>query len=91
VYFHKRDDDDPSMNKGIDQLAVEIDFVMTRTWSPEKIAASSGLAQTPPELPILEASGLDSGAVLHVRAMKAQTGVSVELTQTITVEPGDSR
>jgi hypothetical protein len=40
VYFHKRDDDDQSLNKGIDQLAIEIDFVMTRDWSAEKIGAS---------------------------------------------------
>jgi hypothetical protein len=90
VYFHKRDDADQSINKGIDQLAVEIDFVMMRTWSAEKIAASTGLAQTPPELPVLETSSVQSGAVLHVRAVKAQTGVSVELTDTVSVEPNAS-
>jgi hypothetical protein len=90
VYFHKRDDNDQSVNKGIEQLAIEIDFVIARTWSLEKTGTSSGLAQTPPELPVLEASGLDSGAVLHVRAVKAQTGVSVELTQTVSVEPSAS-
>jgi hypothetical protein len=90
VYFHKRDDDDQGINKGIAQLAIEIDFVVARTWSAEKIAASSSLAQTPPELPVFEASDLDSGAVLQVRAVKAQTGVSVELTQTVKVEPNAS-
>jgi hypothetical protein len=90
VYFHKRDDDDPRANKGIDQLAVEIDFVMTPAWPAEKTAASPGFAGTPPEWPVLEAPGLNSGAVLHVRAVKAQTGVSVELTGTVDVEPGRS-
>lgn len=87
VYFHKRDDDDQGINKGIAQLAIEIDFVIARDWSPEKTTTSSGLVQTPPELPVFEANSLDSGTVLHVRAVKAQTGVSVELTQTVRVEP----
>ncbi len=87
IYFHKRDEEDQNVNKGIDQLTVEIDFVIARDWSPEKTGASSGLNQTPPELPVLEASGLQSGASVYVRATKAQTGVSVELTQPISVQP----
>jgi hypothetical protein len=90
VYFHKRDDDDQRVNKGIDQLGVEIDLVVTPTWSAEKLAASSGLAEIAPDLPVVEATGLNADAVLHVRAMKAQTGVSVELAQTVTVEPASS-
>ncbi len=87
VYFHKRDDEDQSVNKGINQLAIAIDFVIAQNWSPEKTGTSSGLDQTPPELPVLEASGLQSGVSVYVRATKAQTGVSVDLTQTISVQP----
>lgn len=87
VYFHKRDEVDQRFNKGIDQLMIAVDFIIARSWSPEKIATSTGLAQTPPELPVLEASNLQSGTTLYVRAVKAQTGVSVELSQTVRVEP----
>jgi hypothetical protein len=87
VYFHQRNDEDQHSNKGIDQLAIAIDLVIAHDWSPEKTATSSGLAQTPPELPILEASGLQSGTPVYVRAVKAQTGVSVELTQIVRVQP----
>ena len=87
VYFHKRDDDDPSVNKGVDQLTIAIDFIIARSWSSEKAEPSTDYARTPPELPVLEADSLQSGTTVHVRAVKAQTGVSVDLSQTVRVEP----
>ena len=87
VYFHKKDDTNPAMNKGIDQLRIGVDFVVAPTLPADQAQASVSLAEVPPAAPILETGALPVGTVCSVRAVKAQTGVEVELAQPILLGP----
>ena len=48
AYFHKHDDDDPSLNKGVGKLAAELDFVIARSLSLPPDSAPIDLAAMPP-------------------------------------------
>ena len=73
VYFHKKDETDQTVNKGLDQLMIDVDFVVA--------------AEEPPAAPILETGVLPEGTICSVLAVKAQTGVEVELAQSISLGP----
>lgn len=77
AYFHQRDDADEGLNKGLDQLNVLVDFVVSRS----RIAGDDGVnpAVTAPEPPLIGTSQPLADAVLYVRAVKAQTRVGIEL------------
>ena len=75
------------MNKGIDQLRIGIDFVVAPTLLADQVQAAASLAEVPPAAPILETGALPVGTVCSVRAVKAQTGVEVELAQPIRLGP----
>jgi hypothetical protein len=79
VYFHKRDDQKTYLNKGIDQLALWIDFVVARS--------SFGDGSTELLAPLLVIDPPRAETRLSVHAMKAQTRVSVLLSQIITLLP----
>ncbi len=70
-YFHQRDAVDPARNKGVDQLQVEVDFVI----APPLLQAHPNLAETPPEPPTLDIDALPTDTSLFIRAVKAQTGL----------------
>ncbi|MCB0207858.1 MAG: hypothetical protein KDJ52_00930 [Anaerolineae bacterium] len=77
AYFHKNDDQDKTMNKGLDQLKIEVDFVLARALPGE--TAGIDLARTPPQPPLLETGPLPTGSNLHILAVKAQTQVATPL------------
>ena len=79
AYFHKRDDQDGTANKGVGQLGVTIDLVVAgeRVGKPER----ADPARLFPPDPVLKIPSLAAGSRLLVRAMKAQTGVDTEMTQ----------
>jgi len=79
VYFHQTDDADPSQNKGVGQLALEVDFVVTPPLPPARLQPSPDPAKTRPEPPILDigTSSLQTSTQLSIRAVKAQTGLEV--------------
>lgn len=86
AYFHKTDDCDESLNKGLGQLELEIDFVVAADPPPGKVSESANLAEIPPEPPLLQTDPLPTGTILYIRAVKAQTRVAVPPDQNITVQ-----
>ncbi|HEY4899326.1 MAG TPA: hypothetical protein VIH91_00775 [Terriglobales bacterium] len=79
AYFHKVDANDPTTNKGLNQLRINLDFVLERDRSGATTGAPSA---TPPPPPLLDIGSQAFGISLFVRAMKARTRVSVPLPQT---------
>ncbi|MFC1794572.1 hypothetical protein ACFL3Q_13395, partial [Planctomycetota bacterium] len=64
AYFHKRDDRDKSLNKGLDQLKLDIDFVVASDPLPGEVSESANLAEIPPESPILQTDPLPTDTTL---------------------------
>lgn len=85
AYFHKRDDQDKSQNKGVGKLMLDVDFVVVPNRPPGEVGASEDPALVPPAPPLLDTGPLSSGTTLYIRAMKAQTRVAVPLTERITL------
>jgi hypothetical protein len=83
AYFHKLDAFDPTSNKGVNQLRIGIDLVLAR--DPSGLAGDR--AHTPPPLPLLDLGPQSLGINLFVRAMKARTGIDVQLPQTAQLPP----
>lgn len=83
AYIPKKDESDVSMNKGIGRIGIEIDFVIAAD-HPTKPDPSTDLSKLPPEAPLLE-TGLEAGAVVHVTARKAQTGLAVPLDNPVKI------
>ncbi len=79
AYFHKLDPNDPTQNKGLNQLRLGVDFVLARD---PLTTANASWSQTPPPPPLLDIGPQALGNSLFVRAMKARTRVSVPLAQT---------
>ena len=80
AYFHKVDEQDPTVNKGIGQLRVEVDLAISRG-TQRPAATASELAAAPPLSPVLDTGPIDLGTKLYLRAVKAQTRVSVKLAK----------
>ncbi len=80
AYFHKRDAADATQNKGIGQLAVEVDLVVPAPVGATVAAATeldrSRQIARPPEL-TLTADAVD--VTWRVSGRKAQTGVGIDL------------
>jgi len=74
AYFHQRDDQSDQLNKGIDQLRIEVDAVIAR-----ERAATGDLRATPPAVPLLDTAPLPAGSVLRVAAHKAMSGLQAPL------------
>ena len=83
AYFHKRDDTDPTQNKGIDQLTVDVDFAVTRPFSNE--ATSSNLAETPPLPPQVVVNPIPTNSTLPVTAVKAMTRIATLMTHPVNI------
>ena len=78
VYFHQRDRDDNTLNKGIGQLQVSVDLVIAPSLSAERLTANPNIASLPPAPPELSDNvTLRNDAELSIRAFKAQSGVEV--------------
>lgn len=65
AYFHQRDDENDHLNKGIEQIRLGVDFVVSRDGA---IAA-----------PLLDIPPLPEGTVLHVLARRAMSGLQASL------------
>ncbi|MEM8964328.1 MAG: hypothetical protein AAGD38_22775, partial [Acidobacteriota bacterium] len=92
AYFHQLDPADPEENKGVGLLRIEGDFALAREPRPEgKVPTGVPPFVRPPE-PLLEFGGNALDLEIHIRAMKARTRVSVELSRVATIaEPPDIR
>jgi hypothetical protein len=82
AYFHKRDDRDKSQNKGLDQLKLNIDFVVAADPPAGSVSAVDNPAKIFPQLPLLETGPLKTDSSLHIRAVKAQTRIKKPLDLT---------
>jgi len=79
AYFHKLDETDETVNKGISQLVIGVDMVIARA-SDESDAKA--LAQVHPPPPRVSTGPLEAGAVLHLHAVKAMSRVAAPLAKT---------
>ena len=78
AYFHKKDAKDETQNKGLGQLRMGVDFVVSRNL-PEGAVSES--AHTFPLDPLIEIKTLQIGTKLSIFAIKAQTGLGKPLTK----------
>ncbi len=82
AYFHQRDHRDGTLNKGLGQFGLEIDFVIAANPAAVGNVGSPNPAKTPPEPPLLETGPLNADNTLYLRAVKAQTQISTPLVDT---------
>jgi hypothetical protein len=82
AYFHQRDDRSDQINKGIDQLRIEVDAAVARD-RPEPAGSP---VTTPPPAPLLETALLPAGSVLRVVARKAMSGLEAPLARLATLD-----
>ncbi len=79
AYFHKRDDQDNTQNKGVGQLGIEIDLAIAT--DPDAAPSfATNLATVTPHLPLLGIAPRAAGDTLSSRAVKAQTLVETPMT-----------
>jgi hypothetical protein len=100
AYIHQRDDHDASLNKGLGQLTLEIDFVIAADPAGTGDSVSANRAQVAPEPPLLDTGPLNAASTLYVRAVKAQTQIATPLVDAAqiglvpeiqaTVDPGST-
>jgi hypothetical protein len=83
AYFHQRDDTDATVNKGIDQLRLEVDFALARD---RPGSAGPNHPGTPPLDPALDSETLPVGTVLNVLARKALSGLEQILSRALTLD-----
>lgn len=86
AYFHRRDESDRDINKGIGLLRIELDFVVTRATSPGT-ADPSDLAHSYPLAPVVDLASLPTDGKLVVMAEKARTGVTWSSAAALPVIP----
>jgi hypothetical protein len=82
AYFHQRDDQSDQLNKGLEQLRIEVDAVVPR----DRPAPAGDPATTPPAAPLLDTALLPAGSVLRVVARKAMSSLAVPLDQTAVLD-----
>jgi hypothetical protein len=79
AYFHQKDPGDATQNKGLNQLAIGIDFNIA-TYAPQTPGpAGDDRARLAPSPPELDMTPLAGGSQLAVVATKAQTALSTAL------------
>lgn len=84
AYVHKHDAADATVNKGLGQLKLEVDYVIARD---QATPSPADLPHTPPPPPRLATPVITAGATLSFRATKAQTRVTADLAATATIDP----
>ncbi|HEX8113778.1 MAG TPA: hypothetical protein VF516_38865, partial [Kofleriaceae bacterium] len=77
AYFHQHDDQSPQLNKGIEQLRIEVDAVVER----DRFDPTANPVTTPPLAPLIDTARLPAGSVLAVQARKAMSGLGAALTR----------
>ena len=83
AYFHKHDDLEPTQNKGIDQLTVEVDFVVARSFSEGSVINNP--TETPLLPPQVEVNPIPTNSILPAAAVKAMTRVSAVMTHPVSL------
>lgn len=78
AYFHKRDPDDARQNKGVGQLAIEIDFAIA---TDAEVAPATRAASPFPRAPVLDILPFPGDDSLDFRAVKAQTGLDTRMSR----------
>lgn len=83
AYFHQRDLQDTRQNKGVDQLGIEIDFVVVDGAATKDSDSSDPTdpATSLPALPRINITPVVIGTVLSIRARKAQTAIEAKLSK----------
>jgi len=84
AYVHQLDDVDDAVNKGIGQLAIGVDLLITRD---DNGIAETALDRKRPQPPQVWTGPLSAGDILHLHAVKAQTRVSAVLAKTAELTP----
>jgi hypothetical protein len=88
AYFHQQDDQDSSLNKGLDQLRVEVDLAIPRDPPQASSDPAADPSKISPSLPLLDAAPIPLGSELQVLARKAMTGLTAPLAHTLLLAPG---
>lgn len=83
AYFHQVDDDDATQNKGVGQLGIGIDLVVAA--DRRQAGGATDPARIRPQSPQIDLGARAAGVVWTVRAIKAQTRVSVEMPREASV------
>ncbi|KAA3613645.1 MAG: hypothetical protein DWQ05_15295 [Calditrichaeota bacterium] len=79
AYFHKKDDLNPVLNKGLDALKIGVDFAITRNGEGDPLTVK-------PKPPLLATDPLSAGTELFIRALKAQTRAGVPLLKSALIK-----
>ena len=82
AYVHQRSEHDQALNKGIDQLRVEIDLTPTGETAP---AADRG--SRPPPAPAIDGRSVPLDQAVQLRARRAMTGVETRLAKAAVIHP----
>jgi hypothetical protein len=80
AYFHKRDDQDTTRNKGVGQLGIQIDFAIAADPDATPAGRPNDLSLVSPRPPLLNITPVAIGSSLSSRAVKAQTEVEAPMT-----------
>ncbi len=75
AYFHKKDEWDPALNKGLGQLKVGIDFAVPRDLPVGSGPSQNDAAKTFPVDPLVDIQKTPLDSKWSVLAVKAQTGI----------------
>lgn len=86
AYVHKTDAHDPRANRGVEQLRIEMDLVISRG-TQRAATTPTELATTPPLTPLVSTEPLGAGAVLSIVATKARTRVNTVLPINARIDP----
>lgn len=81
AYFHRRDEAVAQQNRGLEQLRIEMDFVLTR--DPPPLPPDTDLATLAPLEPLVDITPLPVDGFLSVMAIKARTGVAWQVSRVI--------
>jgi hypothetical protein len=76
AYFHRLDEQRPEQNRGIGQLEIDVDFVISREPQPAPDEPFVDLASRRPPDPLVDIAPLPQGDALSVTAVKVRTGVA---------------
>ena len=89
AYVHQRDATDAALNKGLGQLVMEVDFIVSSASGQAGDASDAGdAARQPPPDPVLLIAPLPVGSRLAIRAVKAQTGVATPMATEVLIAAG---
>ncbi|MFQ5588586.1 MAG: hypothetical protein ACE5F7_07085 [Nitrospiria bacterium] len=81
AYFHKKDAQNPSLNKGLGQLKIGVDFAVPRSLSQDSALSPKDPAETFPENPRVDIQKIPIDTPLRLLAVKAQTGLDAPVSR----------